>query len=157
MRCDQQKPGFRIFCIIKLLKSFKLSCPLILLLLFPAFKNLISFLAVLIFFQMPFSFSPDILHASGIYKTCNHTACQQPINYLAHTPTNALFINLVSISWCVNYIDFKMHGATIKQKPINCSVLVIKLQGSAVLPCFKLRYQIFLKLHFSFILDTLAC
>jgi len=64
------------FCIIKLLQSFELSCLLILLLQFPSFTNLISFLAALIFFQMPYSFSNDILRASGICKTCNHMACQ---------------------------------------------------------------------------------
>lgn len=36
-------------------------------------------------------------------------------------------------------------------------MLVTILQGSAVLPYCKLRYQIFLKPHFSFILNTLAC
>ena len=105
---------------------------------------------------MPFSFSLDILHASGIYKTCNCVACQQPINYVVHTPTNALFINLVRSCWCVNYVDFKMHGATIRKKA-NKLFSVSKLQGSAVLSYCKLRYQIFLKPHFYFILDTLAC
>jgi hypothetical protein len=37
------------FCIVQLLQSFELSCLLILLLQFPAFEKLISFLAALIF------------------------------------------------------------------------------------------------------------
>ena len=88
VRCDQQKPGFRIFCIFKLLQSFELSCLSILLLQFLAFKNLN-------FFSCCLNIFPD---AFALFFFSQYLAC---FWYLQDVQSYGMPIAL--ILFCVSY------------------------------------------------------